>query len=105
MSFDFAPKPKQRRFTAELRERLLAEQGGVCAACGADDPGSHNGWHVDHCHKSQAVRGVLCRACNLTLGYVKDDPERLELLLAYLLRFQFDGLCPEGLPRVQRVFK
>jgi len=57
---------------------MLSDQGGVCAICG-DAPGerySHQ-LHVDHCHSTGKIRGLLCRGCNHMLGVVKDD----ELLL------------------------
>lgn len=72
--------------------RLLAEQGGGCAICGATDAGMHN-WgkkgiksslHVDHDHESGKVRGILCGPCNHGIGQLKDDPARLRRAAAYL---------------------
>jgi ATPase subunit of ABC transporter with duplicated ATPase domains len=54
---------------------LFAAQGSRCAMCGTDKPGCKQGWHTDHCHNSEKVRGILCRACNLTLGYMGDTLE------------------------------
>lgn len=31
---------------------------------------------LDHCHKSGAVRGTLCRACNALLGKVENNQAR-----------------------------
>lgn len=42
--------------------------------------------HVDHCHKTKRVRGLLCSLCNLALGTVHDDPRRLRGLIEYLRR-------------------
>jgi Recombination endonuclease VII len=47
---------------AELYDRLLAEQGGVCAICGAT-PKTRR-LHIDHDHKTGRVRGLLCHRCN-----------------------------------------
>ena len=80
--------PKSRR-AAHLRhrygidlpdyERILAEQGGVCAVC-KQPPSKHNTrahWNgklcVDHCHDSEKVRGLLCNDCNLAVGYGKTE--------------------------------
>jgi hypothetical protein len=67
-------------------EAMLAEQGHTCAACHATIPGSKNGWHTDHSHDTGVVRGILCQSCNLILGYAKDDPAKLLLLVQYLGR-------------------
>ncbi len=42
--------------------------------------------HVDHCHESGKVRGVLCFNCNAALGKVSDDYGRLIGLVVYLSR-------------------
>ncbi|MFC7530789.1 endonuclease VII domain-containing protein [Actinoplanes sp. GCM10030250] len=58
---------------------LLAEQGGVCAICGANDP-----QHVDHGHRTGWVRGILCFNCNGGLGQFRDDPVLLANAITYL---------------------
>lgn len=55
----------------------------VCEACGKK--GERVGeMHVDHCHDTGAVRGVLCFNCNAALGHVNDSIERLQSLIRYL---------------------
>lgn len=73
-----------RGISYEDRDLILSKQGGVCAACGANTPGSKKGWHVDHSHKTGDIRGVLCATCNIALGQVNDSISRLENLIAYL---------------------
>lgn len=71
--------------THEQYEQMLADQGGVCAICGADTPGVHvKHFHVDHCHTTGAIRGLLCHSCNTSLGGFKDDPARLRAAADYL---------------------
>lgn len=78
------------QMTLEEFETLFARQGGLCAACsGALTSG--RGTNVDHDHDccpgrscGKCVRGLLCRACNHTLGHSKDDPARLRACAAYL---------------------
>jgi len=41
---------------------------------------------IDHCHDSGRVRGILCKDCNLVLGWMKDTPARLRALADYLER-------------------
>lgn len=47
---------------------IFKNQGEVCAICKSDDHNSTN-FHVDHCHSTGAVRGILCKRCNTGLGY------------------------------------
>ncbi len=42
---------------------------------------------VDHCHKTNIIRGMLCNHCNRGLGNFKDDPELLEFARMYLLGY------------------
>lgn len=88
--------PKQRRTTIERNrmrlygltdteyQTLLAAQDGRCAICGVDQPGGKGAWHVDHCHDSNKIRGLLCHHCNVGLGHFKDDPVRLRAAAVYL---------------------
>ena len=62
--------------------QMVEESKGLCAACG--EPMKKI--CVDHDHKTDRVRGLLCHPCNVTLGLMKDDPVRLEKAAAYLRR-------------------
>lgn len=53
-----------------------------CVICG-----SVENLVVDHCHKTNVVRGMLCNHCNRGLGHFKDDPELLEFARMYLLGY------------------
>lgn len=70
--------------TIEERDASMASQGGVCKCCGADTPGNKYGWVVDHCHRTNTIRGILCHRCNVALGNVKDDRAHLIKLVLYL---------------------
>lgn len=56
-------------------DRILLSQGGGCAICGSKQPGGRHGqrFHVDHCHRTGKVRGLLCHKCNIGLGSFNDD--------------------------------
>jgi hypothetical protein len=72
----------------EQYDRLVIAQAGRCAACGEPPPATgtptQRYLHVDHDHDTGRVRGLLCHPCNLTLGYARDDPDRLRRLIDYL---------------------
>lgn len=40
--------------------------------------------HVDHCHSSGKVRGLLCFFCNAGIGMFKDDPRLMKAAIRYL---------------------
>lgn len=77
----------------EAYQDLLALQGGVCLGCGQEPGNGRPPLVVDHDHSccpndqktcGQCVRGLLCHACNVTLGHAYDNPDVLERLAAYL---------------------
>lgn len=61
--------------------RLLEQQGSLCKICSVllHRP------HVDHCHATGKVRGLLCGNCNTALGLVKENEVTLTKMIAYLL--------------------
>lgn len=68
--------------TADEYQRMLSEQGGVCAIC--RQKGNRKHLAVDHCHKTGKVRGLVCSPCNGFLGRINDDIEILEAIKRYL---------------------
>jgi len=64
--------------TREDHERLMLDQGGRCAMCGAESV-----LVVDHDHDTGVVRGLLCRTCNIGLGWL-ERPGWRELADRYL---------------------
>ena len=65
------------------------QQEGVCAIC--DTPLSlisgktkKGKAHVDHCHKTGKVRGLLCTKCNTLLGMADDNIATLKKAISYL---------------------
>lgn len=78
-------KFRMKRFgvTEEQYQKLMQQQGGVCAICGESNQ-RLQALAVDHDHKSGKVRGLLCFLCNSVLGFAKDSPERLLEAALYL---------------------
>ena len=56
---------------------MLEAQGGHCAICPAR-PDRLASMHVDHCHETGRIRGIVCLNCNQGLGKFRDDPGLLE---------------------------
>lgn len=72
--------------TPEQRDEMIAAQAGKCAICSMPFGPRHTDTHLDHCHKSGLVRGILCRECNTGMGMMNDDPAVLQAALDYLQR-------------------
>lgn len=71
--------------TVEEYEILLKKQNGVCAICGRPPKVGGKRLAVDHCHKTKAIRGLLCRHCNYGLGWFHDNYESLLKASHYLM--------------------
>jgi hypothetical protein len=65
--------------TVEAWDQLYARQRGCCALCGKERK-----LHVDHCHDTNTIRGLLCSGCNTALGTLGDTLESMGRVMAYL---------------------
>ena len=71
---------------------LLKKQNYRCAICGftLEEVKSRYGgnnvrnFHIDHCHKTKKIRGILCQKCNRGLGLFKDNPFMLIKAAKYI---------------------
>lgn len=62
-----------------------------CAVCRRDPKAAYadqtlnaQRLHVDHCHETGRVRGLLCGNCNRALGYIEGTPGGLDAFRAYI---------------------
>jgi len=65
-------------------DAIYEAQEGRCRICTTTEPRGRGGFHVDHCHETGIVRGLLCTGCNMMLGLVKDNKETLMRAIEYL---------------------
>ena len=73
------------QITEEQYYDKLEEQNGKCAICNSEcDKGR---LAIDHDHKTNKVRGLLCRQCNLGLGNFSDNLDKLEAAVLYLRKY------------------
>ena len=74
--------------TVEAHTVMLQMQFYKCAACGdkfeTEPINNMKGACVDHDHKTNAIRELICRQCNILIGNASDDIGRLEKAIAYL---------------------
>lgn len=62
---------------------LIEQQNNKCAICEETFEKTRTR-HIDHCHTSGKVRGMLCHGCNTAIGLMKESPEILKAALKYL---------------------
>jgi hypothetical protein len=65
------------------KEQLLIIQNNCCGICKQAFSNS-KATHIDHCHITSKVRGILCSNCNTMLGLAKDNQEILQNAINYL---------------------
>ena len=68
--------------TQDEYDSMYDKQLGRCAICLTTF--GEQELFVDHDHGSGAVRGLLCRHCNLAIGYLMDDVDACKRAAAYL---------------------
>lgn len=71
------------KMSPEDYDTLLIRQDFKCAIC--KRPHSQEKvLHVDHCHTTKVVRGLLCTRCNFGIGYLQDDQSIMRSAIEYL---------------------
>jgi len=73
----------KRKYGLDIQEseQMLKYQNHHCPICNS----FLNNPVVDHCHKTNKVRGILCPQCNLGLGAFRDNTTYLQNAIKYLL--------------------
>lgn len=74
---------KEYKITEDEKNIILKSQNDKCPIC-ETSPGNPKNWHLDHCHKTGKIRGILCSRCNQGLGLFKDNVESLRKAIEYL---------------------
>jgi len=73
---------KNYNMTLDDEAFILSYQDNKCAICKTKLVSAY----VDHDHKTDDIRGILCINCNSGLGQFKDSIKNLEAAIEYLKR-------------------
>ena len=68
----------------EHKTAIIEAQKNRCAICEYQFGQKIGDMHVDHCHTTGAIRGMLCDRCNRGLGYFRDNPTSLHKAAEYI---------------------
>jgi len=70
--------------TLEEYKEMLKSQDNKCAICGEFNDKVKYGFHIDHCHTTGKVRGLLCHHCNTAIGSLKENKQNFLNAIKYL---------------------
>lgn len=59
------------RHYLDVYQELLEIQEGRCGICNKHHTEFNKRFSIDHCHKTNRIRGLLCYSCNTKLGFVE----------------------------------
>lgn len=76
----------KRNYGVSLEQfnEMLILQDNKCKICNRDQSELKSTLHVDHCHQTGKVRGLLCASCNRGIGFFSDNPDLLIKAISYL---------------------
>jgi len=75
------------KITTVQYDIMLSLQQGKCYICKRHESELKQRLHVDHDHKSNKIRKLLCSNCNQLLGNSRDNIQILEASARYLKEF------------------
>jgi len=75
---------KKYGITIEQYNEIFIKQNGCCKICNRHQSEFKRSLAVDHCHKTNKVRGLLCHHCNAAIGHLFEDVFIMEKAISYL---------------------
>lgn len=71
----------QRQFNRSDYDKALLNQNSRCAICNRHEKDIKRTLYVDHCHKTNFSRGLLCLRCNAALGFYENNIDAIRIYL------------------------
>lgn len=67
--------------------KMVSDSKGKCEICKQDSTKFHFGLVLDHNHKTNKIRGLICGPCNNSLGSIGEDLNTLKAMIVYLEKY------------------
>lgn len=87
-------KGKSFGISIEQYKTLKELQNNKCAICKNNETvvckGKLRELSIDHNHMTGKVRGLLCYACNVSLGLLKENTQTLKQMILYILKDKYE---------------
>lgn len=77
---------KEYNLTVKQYNDMLLEQSGCCMICGIHQKDLKQALAVDHNHKTNKIRDLLCDNCNVGVGNFQENINYLTAAIKYLER-------------------
>lgn len=82
-------KMRLYNISPEEYRQLYEKYNSCCAICGRNEKILKGSLHIDHNHKNNKIRGLLCYDCNRALGLFKDNPLILMKAIKYIQKKEY----------------
>lgn len=66
---------------------ILASQNNVCFICGRNELENKKRLAVDHDHKTNKIRSILCASCNLCIGFIEKNNIDTDSISRYCAKY------------------
>ena len=70
-----------------FRAQKMEEQEGRCGICRVLFSETKRGAFIDHDHRTDSPRGLLCDHCNRLIGDARENPDTLASAISYLAMY------------------
>lgn len=75
---------KTYKLEASRYYQMLKNQDFQCAICYRCQTTDARRLAIDHCHKTDKIRGLICQSCNTALGLLQESTSVVSSALSYL---------------------
>ena len=69
-------------------QEMLVNQNHCCKICGKTEQENGKMLAVDHCHRTEKIRSLLCSSCNICIGFIEKNKISIKAIEDYLENYE-----------------